>query len=147
LLISFKGGRFIETYYWDNYWILEGLLVSGMFDTAKTILENQIYLIENYGFIPNGSRVYYLNRSQPPYFSLMVMNFYENSIKSNELDREKKKIFKRFVLGMFTLLTGELTPLKLLRNESNHMWGFTTVASYKKKGRLPKFTIKKSNFF
>ena len=57
-----KGGRFIETYFWDNYWILSGLLISGMFETAKTILENHMHLIEIYGFIPNRSRVYYLNR-------------------------------------------------------------------------------------
>ena len=50
----------------------KGLLVSGMFDTSKKILENHMHLIDEYGFIPNGSRVYYLNRSQPPYFSSMV---------------------------------------------------------------------------
>jgi neutral trehalase len=32
-----------------------------------------MHLIDEYGFIPNGSRVYYLNRSQPPYFSSMVL--------------------------------------------------------------------------
>ncbi|KAK4314147.1 hypothetical protein Pmani_014566 [Petrolisthes manimaculis] len=29
------GGRFTEMYYWDSYWIIEGLLLSGMHDTAK----------------------------------------------------------------------------------------------------------------
>ena len=29
------GDRFREIYYWDSYWILQGLLVSGMNDTAK----------------------------------------------------------------------------------------------------------------
>ncbi|MBC8085452.1 MAG: trehalase, partial [Hymenobacter sp.] len=30
------------------------------------------YLVNRYGFIPNGNRTYYLTRSQPPFFALMV---------------------------------------------------------------------------
>jgi len=33
---------------------------------------NFAFLIEQYGFVPNGNRSYYLTRSQPPFFSLMV---------------------------------------------------------------------------
>ncbi|XP_018563566.1 trehalase-like [Anoplophora glabripennis] len=66
------GGRFREMYYWDSYWIVKGLLISGMKETVRGILDNFIYLVERYGFVPNGSRVYYLNRSQPPLFALMV---------------------------------------------------------------------------
>ncbi|CAG9765626.1 unnamed protein product [Ceutorhynchus assimilis] len=66
------GGRFREIYYWDSYWIIEGLLISEMKNTAKGMLTNLAYFIKNYGFIPNGSRVYYLNRSQPPLFTMMV---------------------------------------------------------------------------
>ena len=29
------GGRFRETYYWDSYWIVRGLLVCGMQETAS----------------------------------------------------------------------------------------------------------------
>lgn len=31
------GGRFREYYYWDSYFIIEGLLVSGMYNTTKVI--------------------------------------------------------------------------------------------------------------
>ena len=72
-----------------------------MFETVKSILENHMYLIEEYGFVPNGTRVYYLNRSQPPYFTLMVMAFYEQSMASSELNAEQKHCYKRFVLGTF----------------------------------------------
>jgi hypothetical protein len=36
------GDRFRETYYWDSYWVLRGLLVSGMTKTAafKTVLRH-----------------------------------------------------------------------------------------------------------
>lgn len=43
-----------------------------MNDTVKGMLDNFIYLIKQYGLIPNGSRIYYINRSQPPLFTLMV---------------------------------------------------------------------------
>jgi len=36
------------------------------------MVDNFAWLIENYGFIPNGNRTYYLSRSQPPFFAKMV---------------------------------------------------------------------------
>ncbi|KAM0675554.1 hypothetical protein GVAV_000920 [Gurleya vavrai] len=67
------GGRFREFYYWDTYWILEGLLVCDMHASAENIVKNFIYIINKYGYIPNGTRKYYLYRSQPPYFTLMLL--------------------------------------------------------------------------
>jgi len=71
------GGRFIEYYYWDTYWIVEGLLSCGMIQTARGIIENFADIIRQAGFVPNGSRVYYLNRSQPPLFTQMVYAYYK----------------------------------------------------------------------
>ncbi|KPJ02593.1 Trehalase [Papilio xuthus] len=66
------GGRFTEIYYWDAYWILEGLLICGMEDTARGMIDNLIQLLKKLGHIPNGSRVYYAQRSQPPLLTAMV---------------------------------------------------------------------------
>lgn len=66
------GGRFRETYYWDSYWILRGLLTCGMRTTALGMIRNFLDLVATFGFIPNGARVYYLDRSQPPVLALMV---------------------------------------------------------------------------
>lgn len=60
--IIIPGGRFKEFYYWDTYWIIEGLLLSDMKDTARGMIENLLYMVDKYGFVPNGGRVYYLNR-------------------------------------------------------------------------------------
>lgn len=60
--IIIPGGRFKEFYYWDSYWIIEGLLLSEMYDTARGMIENLLFMVEKYGFVPNGGRVYYLNR-------------------------------------------------------------------------------------
>ncbi|ERE75008.1 trehalase [Cricetulus griseus] len=66
------GGRFVEFYYWDSYWVMEGLLLSEMASTVKGMLQNFLDLVETYGHIPNGGRVYYLQRSQPPLLTLMM---------------------------------------------------------------------------
>jgi len=70
------GGRFREQYYWDSKFILEGLLKSELFSVANSTLHNFMDEIEQFGFIPNGGRIYYLNRSQPPVFAGMVLSYY-----------------------------------------------------------------------
>ncbi|ETO60554.1 hypothetical protein F444_21259 [Phytophthora nicotianae P1976] len=66
------GGRFRESYYWDSYWIVQGLLVSDMPITARGIVNHLLEYVSDYGFVPNGGRIYYLTRSQPPMLSDMV---------------------------------------------------------------------------
>lgn len=66
------GGRFNEIYYWDSYFTMLGLAVSGRVDMIEDMVKNFAYMINEFGFIPNGNRSYYLGRSQPPFFSLMV---------------------------------------------------------------------------
>ncbi len=66
------GGRFREIYYWDSYFTMLGLQVSSHNEMIKNMVENFACLIDRFGHIPNGNRTYYLSRSQPPFFSLMV---------------------------------------------------------------------------
>lgn len=66
------GGRFREVYYWDSYFTMLGLQVSRRIDLLENMVKNFAWLIDRFGFIPNGNRTYYLGRSQPPFFSLMV---------------------------------------------------------------------------
>ena len=66
------GGRFREIYYWDSYFTMLGLKESGEVQMIENMVKNFAYLIEVYGHIPNGNRNYYLSRSQPPFFCLMV---------------------------------------------------------------------------
>ncbi|EZA62647.1 hypothetical protein DMN91_007675 [Ooceraea biroi] len=71
------GGRFREFYYWDSYWIIEGLLLCDMHDTVKGMIENFLSMVDRFGFVPNGGRIYYLSRSQPPLLIPMVAKYYE----------------------------------------------------------------------
>ncbi|PXV78586.1 alpha,alpha-trehalase TreA [Pantoea sp. PNA 03-3] len=66
------GGRFREVYYWDSYFTMLGLAESGHWDKVQDMVDNFASLLDRYGHIPNGNRTYYLSRSQPPFFSLMV---------------------------------------------------------------------------
>lgn len=75
------GGRFTETYYWDSYFTMLGLAESGREDLLKCMADNFAWMIERYGHIPNGNRTYYLSRSQPPVFALMVELFEEDGVR------------------------------------------------------------------
>lgn len=66
------GGRFREIYYWDSYFTMLGLEESGRILVIENMIKNFAYLISRYGHIPNGNRNYFLSRSQPPFFSLML---------------------------------------------------------------------------
>lgn len=66
------GGRFREVYYWDSYFTMLGLEESKRFSLIESIIKNFAFLIDKYGHIPNGNRTYYVSRSQPPFFALMV---------------------------------------------------------------------------
>lgn len=66
------GGRFREVYYWDSYFTMLGLAESGRWNNVADMVANFAWEIDAWGHIPNGNRTYYLSRSQPPFFSLMV---------------------------------------------------------------------------
>ena len=66
------GGRFREIYYWDSYFTMLGLQAHGRYDLIRNMVDNFAFLIDSVGHIPNGNRTYYLSRSQPPFFALMV---------------------------------------------------------------------------
>ncbi|MBO5211192.1 MAG: hypothetical protein J6B80_04595 [Clostridia bacterium] len=68
---------FQEMYYWDTYFTNVGLLVEKNAELAKNNVDNMLYMVEKYGFMPNGNRTFYLNQSQPPFLSQMVKEIYE----------------------------------------------------------------------
>lgn len=66
------GGRFGEVYYWDSYFTMLGLKVSGKNAMLENMVKNFSYLVDTLGYIPNGNRSYFIGRSQPPFYSLMI---------------------------------------------------------------------------
>jgi alpha,alpha-trehalase len=92
------GGRFREPYYWDSFWIIEGLLrTKGSFtEIALNIIENFLDFVEEFGFVPNGARIYYLNRSQPPLLTQMVRIYIEQTQNSTILHRALPLLEKEY---------------------------------------------------
>ena len=67
---------FNELFYWDTYFTNKALIALGNIEQAKNNVRNILYLVERFGYMPNGSRTYFLKRSQPPYLALMADEIY-----------------------------------------------------------------------
>ncbi|KAF9265183.1 trehalase [Marasmius fiardii PR-910] len=90
------GGRFREQYYWDSFWIVEGLLESRLFSIVNDTLQNFMDELDTIGFIPNGGRKYYLDRSQPPLFTQMLSRYVTVTNDRNILTRALPLAEKEF---------------------------------------------------
>lgn len=103
------GGRFREIYYWDSYFTMQGLVASGEMDLVKSMLDNFAYLIDTLGYVPNGNRTYLATRSQPPFFSSMVMLYGEATSIKNALPYlpQLEKEYAFWMAG-----ASDLTPAK-----------------------------------
>jgi alpha,alpha-trehalase len=105
------GGRFREIYYWDSYFTMLGLQQSHQEKVIGNMIDNFAYLIDTYGFIPNGNRAYYLTRSQPPFFAMMV-NLLAKSEGNAILTKYQPQLIKEYnywMLGAATLAKGKAT--------------------------------------
>lgn len=65
-----------ELYYWDSYFMVQGILDAEHKDLVVGILEDLLYLFEHYGVIPNASRTYLTGRSQPPFLTSFIFDVY-----------------------------------------------------------------------
>lgn len=65
-----------ELYYWDSYFMIQGLLDEAHKDLVFGILEDFVSIFKRFKIIPNGSQMYYLSRSQPPFLSSFIFDLY-----------------------------------------------------------------------
>ncbi len=93
------GGRFREVYYWDSYFTMLGLQVSGKGDMIENMVDNFAFLIDTIGFIPNGNRTYYKTRSQPPFFASMVQILAETKNK-DAIQKYLPQLVKEYIFWM-----------------------------------------------
>ena len=87
---------------------MQGMLACGMIDLVENMLNNFVYLIDYIGHIPNGNRIYYISRSQPPFFAAMVHSVSEYKSDSNWQLRYLDSIETEYKYWM----TGENKKLK-----------------------------------
>lgn len=90
------GGRFNEMYGWDSYFEAVGLICDGKVDLAKAMADNFQYQIENYGKILNANRSYYLTRTQPPFYTSLILEVFEITQDLNWLKSHLKTAIKEY---------------------------------------------------
>lgn len=68
---------FNEMYYWDSYFMVQGMFDAEHKKLVLGILENLLYLQQRFGVIPNASRMYLMGRSQPPFLTSFIFDVYD----------------------------------------------------------------------
>jgi alpha,alpha-trehalase len=77
------GFDYDELYYWDSYFMVQGMLDEKHKELVMGILDNFVSLFNRYKIIPNASRTYLMGRSQPPFLSTFILDVYH----AYELDK------------------------------------------------------------
>ncbi|HSH17868.1 MAG TPA: trehalase family glycosidase [Candidatus Saccharimonadales bacterium] len=66
-----------ELYYWDSYFMVQGMLDEQHKELVMGILEDLVYIFKRFKIIPNASRLYLTSRSQPPFLTSFIFDVYE----------------------------------------------------------------------
>jgi alpha,alpha-trehalase len=124
------GGRFREVYYWDSYFTMLGLKICGHNEMIESIVKNFAHLINTYGHIPNGNRTYYLSRSQPPFFGLMLSLLNEQEHDLTPYYQALEKEYRYWMEGASLLQPGEATKRVMCTDDGtllNRYWDTATT--------------------
>ena len=97
--LTCAGGRASSSYR-DSYWVLKGLLLSEMHQTVRGMIENFLVMVERFGFVPNGGRVYFERRPQPPFLIPMVKLYLD---ATNDMDFIRYRRIIQNLMGIFIL--------------------------------------------
>lgn len=68
---------FNEMYYWDSYFMAQGLLDERHRELNIGMVDNLAHMLDRYGVIPNASRLYLMGRSQPPLLTTFIWDLYD----------------------------------------------------------------------
>ena len=80
LVPAFEEGHpfdFNEMYYWDSYFMVQGMMDEQHEQLVRGILENLIAMQRRFKIIPNASRTYLMGRSQPPLLTSFIFDVYD----------------------------------------------------------------------
>lgn len=78
------GFSFPHMFYWDSYFIAQGLWGTKYEHMILGITENMFDMVRRFGFVPNSNSFSHLSRSQPPYLSSLVMQIHESIPQNKE---------------------------------------------------------------
>jgi alpha,alpha-trehalase len=80
LVPSFAEGHefdYNELYYWDSYFMVQGILDEPHRKLVIGILEDLTAIFKRFKIIPNASRMYLTSRSQPPFLTSFIFDVYD----------------------------------------------------------------------
>ncbi|MBX4197308.1 alpha,alpha-trehalase [Candidatus Saccharibacteria bacterium] len=98
---------FNELYYWDSYFMVQGMLDKDHKELVVGVLENLLYTYERFKVVPNASRTYLMGRSQPPYLSTFILDVYQ----AYGMDKKwLKRAIKLAEAEYHTVWTGKIKP-------------------------------------
>lgn len=66
-----------ELYYWDSYFMVQGMLDAEHKDLVTGILEDLVTIFKRFKIIPNASRLYLTSRTQPPFLTSFILETYQ----------------------------------------------------------------------
>ncbi len=78
------GFDYNEMYYWDSYFMVQGMLDDQHKQLVTGILENLLFLFKRFKVIPNASRTYLTGRSQPPFLTTFIFDVYQRYAPGDE---------------------------------------------------------------
>ena len=102
-IITFNSYK-VSTIY-STYFTNKGLEIAGRFELAKNNVDDMLYLVERYGYMPNGSRTHYLGKSQPPFLCEMVKDVFVNFKDKVWLEGAYKTLEKEYAFWMTERIT------------------------------------------
>jgi alpha,alpha-trehalase len=72
------GFDYNELYYWDSYFMVQGMFDETHKELVEGILEDFMALFKRFKIIPNASRTYLMGRSQPPFLTTFIFDIYQS---------------------------------------------------------------------
>ncbi|MEI9914107.1 MAG: trehalase family glycosidase [Candidatus Saccharibacteria bacterium] len=86
---------FNEMYYWDSYFMVQGMLDEDHKELVVGILDDLIALFKRFRIIPNASRTYLMGRSQPPFLTSFIFDVYQAYNMDNKWLKERIEVAKQ----------------------------------------------------
>lgn len=89
------GFDYNELYYWDSYFMVQGMLDDEHRELVEGILEDLMHLFRRFKIIPNASRTYLMGRSQPPFLTTFIFDVYQTYKPGDEWLKQAIELAKQ----------------------------------------------------
>lgn len=66
-----------ELFYWDSYFMVQGMMDAEHKELVTGILEDLIFIFKRFKIIPNSSQTFMTGRSQPPFLTTFIFEVYD----------------------------------------------------------------------